>query len=141
MASFNDVRKNLLNNMADRNRIGGDEAGAGVWGAMADGKMTAANCDELAEEMKHATGLTLQRKRANEATAGEKRSVGLIHEADRIAYEKKVSSEAAKMNLARWSELQFVFNGECKALLAAAKNEVATYPDGPAARVEMITRT
>jgi len=52
-----------------------------------------------------------------------------------------VSSEAAKMNLARWSELQFVFNGECKALLAAAQNEVATYPDGPAARVEMITLT
>ena len=97
MASYNDVRKNLLNDMADRNRIGGDEAGAGVWGAMADGKMTAANCDELAEEMKHATGLTLQRKRANEATASEKRSVGQIHEADRIAYEKKVSSEAAKM--------------------------------------------
>jgi len=69
MASFNDVRKNLLNDMADRNRIGGDEAGAGVWGAMADGKMTAANCDELAEEMKHPTGLTLQRKRAIKADA------------------------------------------------------------------------
>ena len=141
MASFQEIRSALFKDMADRNRIGGDEAGAGVWGAMADGKMTAANCDELAEEMKHATGLTLQRKRANEATAGEKRSVGQIHEADRIAYEKKVSSEAAKMHLAQWSELQFVFNEECKALLAAAKNEVATYPDGPAARVEMITRT
>ena len=68
-------------------------------------------------------------------------TIVILKQADRIAYEKKVSSEAAKMNLARWSELQFVFNEECKALLAAAKKEVETYPDGPAARVEMITRT
>ena len=141
MASYDDVRKKLLNNMADRNRIGGDEAGAGVWGAMAEGKMTAANCDELAEEMKHATGLTMERKRANEATASEKRSVGQIHEADRIAYEKKLSSEAAKTALAQWSELQHLFSEETKGLLAAAKKEVETYPDGPAARVEMITLT
>ena len=141
MASYDDVRKKLLNNMADRNRIGGDEAGAGLWGAMADRKMTAADCDALADDMKHATGVTMERKRANEATSLEKISAGKIYEADRIAYEKKVSSEAAKMHLAQWSELQFVLNDETKALLAAAKKEVATYPHGPAARVEMITLT
>ena len=51
MASFNDVRKNLLNNMADRNRIGGDEAGAAMWDAMATGKLSANECQALAQEI------------------------------------------------------------------------------------------
>ena len=127
MASFNDVRKNLLNDMADRNRIGGDEAGAGVWGAMADGKMTAANCDELAEEMKHPTGLTLQRKRAIKADALR----------DRAREQALLQSQRLKERQQRAAHHDFELSRQSNNL-EALKNEYqieCAHPGGHASRV------
>jgi len=51
MASFQEIRSALFKDMADRNRIGGDEAGAAMWDAMATGKLSANECQALAQEI------------------------------------------------------------------------------------------
>ena len=51
MASFQEIRSALFKDMADRNRIGGDVAGAAMWDAMATGKLSANECQALAQEI------------------------------------------------------------------------------------------